>query len=940
MGLFVREGLYAADTYDIHVNDDHSIYDQTHPRITVDRSGNSVVVWTDTRSGQKDIYLQFFDSSGILIGYNRKLNDDAGSSPQMEPALAGTDLNQLAAVWRDYRNGSYPFRPDIYFARADTLGSLSNIDITAAAPDSTRESPDIAVLSDGSFIVVWSDYRNRNWDIYGRRLTSAGDFVGDDFVISHDTETDQQHSPRVTALHDGGFVVVWYDNRNGHDDIYFQRFDQQAIIIGSNTLVNDDGGSTRQAFPAVAADGSGRFFIAWVDWRNGVYPSNPDIYLRRYSAAGTPLGASIRISGNDGGSPQRDVALCSDPMGNLGSVWADSSSGQWDVRAQIIDHTGQLNGPSFLVHEQTSGKQLQPDITSDGYRLYFAWADRRSGNFDIYASVIRYNDPTLIPDPPQLEFTMEQGGMLPSAQTVGLSNAGYGELHWLAIPSVNWIAVSPDSGRTPQSIAVSISVDTLPFGTHFGQLRLVNIDHNDSSVIIPVRLTITAPLIEISPDTLHFSALVEVGDPAPQCFEIANSGTGNFEYAALAEAIWFSINRASGSAPDEISVQVNIAGLDTGHHFGQMVISSDAAANSPETAWVHLELAEDLPYLAAEPDSVVLAGVVGDPLETTITVTNPGAGTLDWTSEASDTWFTMDITSGMDNDVITVGVETGMLASGYYCSEIKIIDSASFNQSIAVPVELFLSSGDSISFLNNSALPGSIALMPLFARLVRPAKAVYLPFACDSAVVSLDSVVLNQLAMPAYVDFYESVISLGRGEISLRVSDEMLGDSCIPPGYHYIANVFFTARDTNAICLVDTVYTDSSGSYLLDTMLQKTVPAIKPGSLIVGTTTGTGHTAENYLPGSIDLKQNFPNPFNAATTIEFHLPSAMTVTLEIFNVLGQTVRRTHTGRLPRGIHRITWDGMLSKVGSAPSGVYFYRLSGDGFRLVRKMVLLK
>jgi hypothetical protein len=90
------------------------------------------------------------------------------------------------------------------------------------------------------------------------------------------------------------------------------------------------------------------------------------------------------------------------------------------------------------------------------------------------------------------------------------------------------------------------------------------------------------------------------------------------------------------------------------------------------------------------------------------------------------------------------------------------------------------------------------------------------------------------------------------------------------------------------------------------------------------------------VPVAFDLAQNFPNPFNPSTFIEYSVPSSGRVTLEIFNVLGQKVAVLVDGVNEPGTHRITFDASR-----LPSGLYLYRLSGDGSAPVtRRMLLLK
>jgi len=89
------------------------------------------------------------------------------------------------------------------------------------------------------------------------------------------------------------------------------------------------------------------------------------------------------------------------------------------------------------------------------------------------------------------------------------------------------------------------------------------------------------------------------------------------------------------------------------------------------------------------------------------------------------------------------------------------------------------------------------------------------------------------------------------------------------------------------------------------------------------------------LPSGFVLKGNYPNPFNAATTISFTLASQGDVDLTVYDVLGRKVAQLHEGRLNSGDHRITWNA-----DEMSSGLYFYRLSVNGFVNSGRMTLLK
>jgi hypothetical protein len=89
------------------------------------------------------------------------------------------------------------------------------------------------------------------------------------------------------------------------------------------------------------------------------------------------------------------------------------------------------------------------------------------------------------------------------------------------------------------------------------------------------------------------------------------------------------------------------------------------------------------------------------------------------------------------------------------------------------------------------------------------------------------------------------------------------------------------------------------------------------------------------IPEIYELSQNYPNPFNPSTTITFSVGTYSYTSLQVFNVLGQTVTTLVDTRMNAGQHSIVFDA--SKLSS---GVYFYRLDAGNFSSIKKMILLK
>ena len=101
--------------------------------------------------------------------------------------------------------------------------------------------------------------------------------------------------------------------------------------------------------------------------------------------------------------------------------------------------------------------------------------------------------------------------------------------------------------------------------------------------------------------------------------------------------------------------------------------------------------------------------------------------------------------------------------------------------------------------------------------------------------------------------------------------------------------------------------------------------------------------ARGLVPKGPVLSQNVPNPFNATTEIRFHLPADLVgagLRLAIYNLLGQVVADLPLENLRVGENRVGWDGTDDKGRPVASGLYIYRLAGNGFAVSRQMLMLK
>ncbi len=107
-----------------------------------------------------------------------------------------------------------------------------------------------------------------------------------------------------------------------------------------------------------------------------------------------------------------------------------------------------------------------------------------------------------------------------------------------------------------------------------------------------------------------------------------------------------------------------------------------------------------------------------------------------------------------------------------------------------------------------------------------------------------------------------------------------------------------------------------------------------------GLATNLSRSTVGTMPTKYGLGQNYPNPFNPTTTIEYQIPVAGKVTLEVYSILGVRVATLLNDAQEAGFYQVMWDGSDDNHKTVATGVYLYRVKAGDFNSVKKMVLLK
>lgn len=153
------------------------------------------------------------------------------------------------------------------------------------------------------YLVVWDDGRNdstRGSDIYGRRVAADGTRLGPDFRISGNRALDDEVPAVAWNAKANQYLVVWRDARNRSTrgfDTFGRRISAAGAPVGADFRISGVAATANESQPAVAWNAkANQYLVDWDDGRN-LGTRLADIYGRRMSATGLPIGADFRKSG-------------------------------------------------------------------------------------------------------------------------------------------------------------------------------------------------------------------------------------------------------------------------------------------------------------------------------------------------------------------------------------------------------------------------------------------------------------------------------------------------------------------------------------------------------------------------------------------------------------------------------------------------------------------
>ncbi len=261
---------------------------QENPSVAMGPNGSFVAVWQNPYQdfSGSDLFGQRYDSDGNPVGGEFRINTYTDGWQHSPRVAVGPD-DSFVVVWEsDGQDGS---GSGIFGQRYDSDGNSVGGEFRINTyTEGHQRSPDIAMDSQGNFVVVWeSDGQDGSGSsIFGQHYASDGSPVGGEFQVNAQTHYSQTH-PRIAMGFDGRFVVIWSSNDGSYEGVYGRLFDSDGNPQGDEFQVNvytDDG----QVMPDVSMGSDGRFVVVWTSaQQDGSYGG---IFAQRYTPDGTPLG--------------------------------------------------------------------------------------------------------------------------------------------------------------------------------------------------------------------------------------------------------------------------------------------------------------------------------------------------------------------------------------------------------------------------------------------------------------------------------------------------------------------------------------------------------------------------------------------------------------------------------------------------------------------------
>jgi len=305
--IFYKRSTDKGATWSTSVNLSNSGVISFNPAIAV--SGQDVhVAWYGSGDGNYEEYYTRSTDGGITWVPKVRLTYDASSSAHCSIAASGLNVH---LVWNDRRDGN----AEIYYKRSIDGGVNWSADMRLSNTVGISYMPAVAVS--GSVVhVAWYDSTAGNWEIYYKRSTNGGINWGADTRLTNNSKD----SKTPTLAVSGSIVhILWADNRNGVDNIYYKRSTNGGVNWGTDTKLTSKKNSL-ETYPSVAVNGSVLHLVYY-----GYPKNNYEILYKTSVNGGVSWGSAVQLTNNPSASSVPSVAVSGSSVHVIFRDWRDGN---------------------------------------------------------------------------------------------------------------------------------------------------------------------------------------------------------------------------------------------------------------------------------------------------------------------------------------------------------------------------------------------------------------------------------------------------------------------------------------------------------------------------------------------------------------------------------------------------------------------------------------